>query len=417
MLTTIQLLPGITLRCFPDNRFKQGVFSLQFVRPMDREEATMNALLPAVLLRGSEDYPDMRSVTQRQDELYGANFGTLVRRVGDYQTSGLCFGFLEDAYTLGGEKVFAPCMALLGSLLRRPKTEKDGFCPAYVEGERKNLISTLESQRNDKPAYAMSRLLQRMGKADSFGISRLGDQAHAKAIDPKGLYQHYQRLLRESEINLFYVGSKPIEEVSALSMALFDGLERDYTPLPPQTKFHQAETFRETEKAEIAQSRLCMGFTTPVTVGTAGFAAMQVYNQIFGGGMQNKLFTRVREQLHLCYDIGSTYHSAKGLLCVYAGIDSRSREQVEAEVLGLLQSDFTPAELNSAKKAICASLQAVHDTTGSIENYYGTAALSGLGMTPEEYRQAVEQVTAADVMKAAKQIQFHSIFFLQGEEG
>lgn len=46
MIQTFQLLPGITLRCFPDSRFKQGCLSLQILRPMCKEEAATNALLP-----------------------------------------------------------------------------------------------------------------------------------------------------------------------------------------------------------------------------------------------------------------------------------------------------------------------------------------------------------------------------------
>ena len=84
MIQTFELMPGITLRCFPDDRFKQSALSVQFLRPMCREEAALNALLPAVLLRGCESCPDLRDITLRLDDLYGASVGALVRRVGDY---------------------------------------------------------------------------------------------------------------------------------------------------------------------------------------------------------------------------------------------------------------------------------------------------------------------------------------------
>ena len=51
MIETIELMPGVTLRCCPDRRLKQGGLSLQLARPMCREEAGLNALIPAVLLR------------------------------------------------------------------------------------------------------------------------------------------------------------------------------------------------------------------------------------------------------------------------------------------------------------------------------------------------------------------------------
>ena len=83
MIQTMTLLPGITLRCFPDSRFKQSCLSIQLVRPLAEEEAAMNALIPAVLLRGCTSAPDLRAITLRLDELYGASVGALVRRVGE----------------------------------------------------------------------------------------------------------------------------------------------------------------------------------------------------------------------------------------------------------------------------------------------------------------------------------------------
>ena len=65
MIQTLSVAPGVRLRCFRDSRFKQNVLSLQFARLMDREEAAMNALLPAVLLRGCKSCPDLRAITLR----------------------------------------------------------------------------------------------------------------------------------------------------------------------------------------------------------------------------------------------------------------------------------------------------------------------------------------------------------------
>ena len=51
MIKQIPIIPGVTLRCYPDRRFKQGCLSFQIVRKMDAAEAALNALIPAVLLR------------------------------------------------------------------------------------------------------------------------------------------------------------------------------------------------------------------------------------------------------------------------------------------------------------------------------------------------------------------------------
>lgn len=42
------------------------------MRPHTKAAAPLDALLPSVLLRGSERWPDMRAISMRLDELYGA---------------------------------------------------------------------------------------------------------------------------------------------------------------------------------------------------------------------------------------------------------------------------------------------------------------------------------------------------------
>ena len=337
MIETIETFPGITLRCFPDQRFKHACLSVQLIRPMCREEVSMNALLPAVLLRGTEEHRDLRDITLRLDELYGASVSALVRRVGDYQTTGLYCSFMEDKYALPGDQVLEPMVQFLGELLFRPILVENGFHPGFVESEKKNLIATIEADLNDKRAYAASQMLKLMCSADSFGIPRLGEKELVTGIDPANLYCHYRRILRESRIELFYVGSSTPEALTGLLKSLFGRLDRSYVNLPAQTPFRDGGGQHRTEQMEVAQAKLCMGFVTPITNKSEEFAAMQVLNTLFGAGMTSKLFMNVREKMSLCYSIGSGYYGSKGIVTVSAGIDSDKETIAREEILRQLE--------------------------------------------------------------------------------
>ena len=418
MIHTFELFPGVTLRCYPDHRFKHSCLSLQLVRPMCREEAAFNALLPAVLLRGCKRCPDLRDITLRLDDLYGASVGTLVRRVGDYQTTGFFASFVEDRYAMEGDAVLAPMVAFLGELLLDPVLEEGVFLRDFVEGEKKNLISTIESQLNDKRAYAMEQMMRRMCKEDTFGLSRLGEKEDVAAITPETLFDHYQKILGTSRIDVFYVGSAPAQQVADLVKALLGDVSRNYVNLPEQTGFHTCPGGSYEEQMEVSQGKLCMGFTSPVTIRDEGFVAMQLLNMIFGGGMTSKLFMHIREKLSLCYAIGSGYHGAKGIFSVSAGIDSGKKDQVQEEILKQLEAcrrgEISQEELNAAKQALRASLLSTPDAPSSLEGYYASAALSGLLLTPEAYITAVEQVTVEQVAEAARLLELHTVYFLKG---
>ena len=420
MIKTMELIPGVTLRCFADHRFKQGCLSFAMIRPMDGSEAALNALIPAVLLRGTERNPDLRTITLRLDDLYGATLGTQVRRVGDYQTTGLYCAFLEDRYAMPGDEILKPMVDFLREVLLEPVMEKGGFSESFVDSEKRNLIATIESELNDKRAYAMGRMLRRMCKADSFGIPRLGDPESVAAITARGAYEHFQRILRESRIDIFYVGAAPAETVARLLMPLLDSIDRNYLPLPCQTPFHDAGGEDLVEQMDVTQGKLCMAYVTDVTNRDEDFVAMQVLNTVFGAGMTSKLFVNVREKLSLCYAVGSAYYGSKGILTVSAGIDfdkeQQTREEVARQLQAIRDGEITDEELNAAKEALLSSLRGTHDSPGSIEGYYATSALSGMKLTPDQYMEAVRSVTREQVTKLAGTIRLHTTYFLKGAD-
>ena len=419
MIEILPILPGVELQAFPDDRFKQGCLSIQLIRPMSENEAAMNALIPSVLLRGTRKHPDLRSVTMVMDDLYGAAIGPLVRRVGDYQTTGLYCGFMDPRFALPGDRVLEPVVDFLRELLLESPTAHGGFLPEFVESEKKNLISSIESERNDKQVYAMSRMLKAMCQGDSFGLPRLGEKEQVAAIDPVTLYRHYQKILRESFIRVFYVGSADPREIAELVKPIFDFPDRAPMTLPPQTDLRCGPGGDITETMEVTQGKLCMGFTTPVTNRTDDFVAMQLLNMVLGGGMTSKLFLNIREKQSLCYSISSGYYGAKGILTVSAGIDCDKRDKVSDEVLHQLelcrQGDITQAELTAARQALLSSLRSTHDSPSAIEGYYSSAALSGVNLTPQAHMQALNAVTSQQVAAAARSLTLHTTYFLRKE--
>lgn len=418
MITTTYLSPGIRLQCYTDNRFKQNALSIQYVRPMRREEAAMNALIPSVLLRGCKSAPDLRQITMRLDTLYGASVSPISRRSGDYQTTGFYVGMMDDRFAMGGEPLLEETLAFVGELLFDYPTEKGGFLDAFVQGEKTNQIYAIEAERNDKRTYAAQQLLKKMCGPDSFGLPRMGEPEEVSAITPQALLRHYETLRRESPVELFYVGSAQPGKVEAALQKIFAGEKRDYRPLPPQTNLTPGPKQHLSEAMEIAQGKLAMGYVTPITNRTPGFPAMQMLSTVFGGGMTSKLFQNVREKQSLCYSIGSGYYGAKGIVLVSAGIDfdkeQHVRQEVERQLDACRRGEISQAEVDAARHSLISALQAVPDSPSSIENYYSTMTLNGCGMDPQRHRAALEAVTAEDLVAAAKTLELHSTYFLKG---
>ena len=101
-VTRTELFPGVHLTAVHTDKFKSAVLGLQFLLPLEEQTASCNALVPAVLRRGTEAHPDMEALSAALDELYGGALEPMVRKKGETQCVGFVGIFLDDAYTLEG---------------------------------------------------------------------------------------------------------------------------------------------------------------------------------------------------------------------------------------------------------------------------------------------------------------------------
>lgn len=88
--TRIRLAEGVHLTYLPARKFKTSLLSAQFVTPLRRETAGANALLAAVLRRGTVSCPDMGALSAKMDNLYDASIDYTVRKKRRKPVRGLC---------------------------------------------------------------------------------------------------------------------------------------------------------------------------------------------------------------------------------------------------------------------------------------------------------------------------------------
>lgn len=194
-VTRTELFPGVHLTAVHTKKFKSSMLGLQFLLPLEEKTAALNALVPAVLRRGTRTCPDMESLSAALDELYGGSLEPMVRKKGETQCVGFAGSFLDDAYTLEGEPLLERAAALLGELVLHPRTQDGRFFPEYLEGEKANLIDRIRAQVNDKRQYAQIRVVAEMCAGEPFGVDKLGSEASAAAITNEALWDRWQFML------------------------------------------------------------------------------------------------------------------------------------------------------------------------------------------------------------------------------
>lgn len=413
-----EIMQNVFLTYLPASKFKTSVLSAHLVTPLSKETASANALLPAVLRRGTMRCPDMESLSAALDTLYGAQIDYTVRKKGERQCIGFVASVIDDAFAPAGEKLLEPVSDLLGELFLDPVTRNGRFLAEYVDSEKANLIDAIRSLRNDKRDWAEIRLMQEMCAGEPYSILRLGDEESAGRLSHHALYRHSGALLAGSRVEVIYCGSAEQQRVEDAVLSALAALPRGAAaPLPAMEQLPPRETPRMvTEVMDVNQGKLSLGYRCT----TEDVPAMILANLIFGGTSNSKLFMNVREKLSLCYYASSSYARSKNIMTVSSGVEQkdcdRAMEEIARQLTAVQNGEWEDWEQDGALQAMLSSLTSLPDSQGALENYYLGQIATDAGETPEELTAALREVTKERIMAAARSAKLDTVYFLHGKE-
>lgn len=423
-ISRTEILPGVWLSHLHSEKFKTACMSLSMLTQLQRETASMNALIPYVLRRGTTRYPDMEQLAARMEELYGLAIEPVVRRIGEIQCLGFYASLPEEDFIPGGEKILHEACSLLGQLLLSPITRGGLLLPKYVDSEKEKLINIIRSRINEKRSYAMHRCIEEMCCCEDYAIGRLGTEDEAEAINYKKLTRQYRELLQSSPVEIFYCGrSSKKAVISALKDALdiipraeinYDiGTDVRMNALEDKVRYVE-------EELDVNQGKLVMGFRLGECMEEPDLAALYVFNAVYGSGVTSKLFANVRERLQLCYYAGSVLDTHKGLMMVSSGIEfdkfEQARDEIFAQLENIRQGQISEDELHWAKAGVASDLRSLMDSQGDLEGFYLSQTLDGWEFGPMELAELVDGVSREEVIAIAKSIECDLIYFLRGSE-
>lgn len=421
-ITRTELMPGVWLNHLRSDKFKTACMSLTLLTQLKRDSASMNALIPYVLRRGTTRYGDMEALSARLEELYGAAVEPVVRRIGEIQCVGFYASLPEREYLPGGQDVLRDTAELMGELLLSPATRGGLLLPQYVDSERDKMLDTIRSRINEKRGYSLFRCIEEMCCCEDFAVGRLGGETECQAIHYQKLTKHYRALLQTCPLEIFYCGRAGEDEVAsatrdALSALPRGGIDYDLGTDVRMNALEEAPRYVE-EELPVSQGKLVIGFRLGECMEDPDIAALHVFNSVYGSGTSSKLFMNVRERLSLCYYASSIIDIHKGIMLVASGIEfekfGAARDEILAQLEAMKRGEITEAELNAAKAGVASDLRSLMDSQGELEGFYLAQALDGADYGPMELAELAESVTKEDVVAIANSVECDLIYFLKG---
>ncbi len=415
----ILISKGITLNYIESDKFKTNYLSFNFVSTLCKEVAALNALIPQVLIRGTEKYPDMASIKNVLDELYAASVEGRVYRRGEYQVCGMTASWLNDKYAIDGTSITNGTLDILEELIFHPLTENGVFSEKYVDNEKNNLIDDIRSLINNKTSYAIRRCQQEMCKDEPFGVSEYGEERDVEKITADTLYARYEKMLSESRIEIFYVGDGDSKKLESRIRKMFSSITRDYKECDAiVVKRDVAKVKTVNEPCKATQGKLSLGFRTGSVLGEKDYDAFPLFVEMYGNSPVSKLFMNVREKLSLCYYCRAIPEGIKGIMVVTSGVEVADKNKAKDEILAQLESvrngDFTDKELSLAKKSLKNGYNELNDSPAALEGWYLTRRLAGVDDNPDDVVSKILNVTKDEIVRAAKMVKLDTVYFLEG---
>lgn len=411
-----KILPGnIKILNLKSNQFKTNLISIYIKRPLNEGEVTMNSLIPSVLKMGSENFPTQAEISKAFQELYGSSFGVGVGKIGEKQILSFKLSLTNDKYL--EEKITQKAFSLLMDIMLKPLVENGGFKERYVDIEKEVLKEAILSRINNKGTYSLERCIEEMCKNELYSIHEDGKIEDLEKIDTVSLYEHYRKILEESEIDIAFTGEFDIESLENEIISRFSFRNKEIVKIPREKINYNIDQVKNVvEEMDVSQGKIVMGYRTNIDIISDDFIPMFMYSVILGSGVHSKLFMNIREKHSLCYSINSYLEKMKSIMFITAGIETVNFDKtiglIKKEVEDMNNGVISENELEFAKKFVKNNLRSLKDSIWSLSDYYYNLSNQGRNETVEEFLEKIESVKVDDIKRISSNIQLDTVYFL-----
>lgn len=422
--TKREIKEGIKVHLIKNDNFKTDFTVVFLTIPLEKENITKNALIPAILRSGSHKYETYQKISEELEMLYGASFDCGIDKTGDNLVLKFYIESINDNYLPQINNNLEKVLEILLDIIFDPKVTNDEFEAEYIEIEKRNLEMIIKAQKDDKDQYTYDRCINIMYNNSGYGLSKYGNLEDLQAINSHNLYEQYKQLIDNAKIDIIISGD--YEEEKILNYVETNELIKKLNPRKEKININKYSTEIKdkkdkaneiNEELDIVQGKLVIGLDIlPNELGDFRFISI-LYNAIFGNGVSSKLFQIVREKESLAYTAKSEYIAQKNNIFIRCGIECQNYEKATELIKKLLEDmkngEFSEEDITKAKDYILAGVDAINEEQDSQILFLFGQELTKMPLTIEEHKNNIQKVTKEQIVEFANKIQLNTIYFLK----
>ena len=403
------------------DKFKTVLMKINFKRKIEEHEITIRRLLSYVLLNSSKNYQTERetlSIINNEvlEDLYNTGINSTVTRSGKYSILSFMINMLNEKYT--EENMLENSIAFLKELIFNPNVDNGAFNQKSFDLMKKALKEEIESFKDNPKTYSKKRLYQETAPDSIISYNYRGNLEDLEEITPESLYDYYKSVIENDILDIFIIGEVDEEQIKTIISNAIPNFEREsvsekhYLDYLPPKEENEVE-----EVGDYNQSNLAISLRFDKLTDFESQYVLQIFNFIFGGGSESKLFKEVREKNSLCYSIGASSLLLDRLIVVSAGIEAKSSKLAINLIKQCLQDmkdgKFATDDIKKAKTTYINGCKEMMDSPQFIINNYISKEYLGLDLIEDKMKK-IKKVTKKMVVELACKIEIDTIYLLKG---
>ena len=189
-----EIKKGIKIHSIQTNKFKTNLIAVFLTTELNRENVTKNALIPAILRRGTENMKTTKEINQKLEEMYGAEFDCGVEKTGDNQVIKFYLEALNDNFLPEKEDLIKKSIDVLLEIVLNPLIENGKFNEEYLKSEKVNLSQLIQAKIDNKDLYAFEKCTEEMYKEKPYSLYKYGYAEDLEKLTSEEMYNYYKEL-------------------------------------------------------------------------------------------------------------------------------------------------------------------------------------------------------------------------------
>lgn len=409
-------LGAFKLHFINTDKFKTVAIKVIFRREIEKNKITIRNVLSDLFMQSSGNYKTKRDLTIKAQDLYACEVTTNNSRLGNYIATTIHLNCLNDKYTEKGN--LKEAIKFLSEVIFNPDIRDKKFNKEKIDIVKSNCRNALNSLKEDASNYSLIRMFEEFDSEEACSYRTAGYLKDLDSINEDSLYDFYNDMLEHDLVDIFVLGDVSNDEITK---AIRDNF-KFRTFKKPRNNYILNETDvkkkREfNEKIDNSQSVLSIACRCNGLSEYERNYVLTLYNVVFGGGCDSKLFKDVREKNSLCYTIYSVPNKLDNVLIIQAGIDKDNYQKtvslIEKNMEDMKKGKFSDNDIAIAREYYLTALEELIESPDRIINDYLMRELIGTDEIDVK-RVMIERVTKEEIIKVAKKIKLDTVFLLEG---